>query len=245
MQRYSTPAIVLRTRPLREADLLLTCLTPELGKLTGVASHARRSQRRFGGALEMGTIGIVAYTERLGDTLVRIESMQVAWSPLGQCAHLPVFAAMGVLLDSVDAMTVERQVAPEKFRLVCDTLTGLSVDPVGVLVCGLVRWLDLVGVAPDLARCVVCGRAVEDDTPVVRFVPQEGGIQCGVCRRGTPWSVAFDRADRAAWRACAAGEGVREFSAAFRDGLWRSLQHATGRVLRSDRYWEMLWNDSV
>src|SRR5438552_3787006 len=45
-------AIVLRTYPLREADLLVTLFTRAEGKLRGVAKSAKKSKRRFGGSLE-------------------------------------------------------------------------------------------------------------------------------------------------------------------------------------------------
>ena len=45
-------AIVLRTWPFQEADLLVSLFTREHGRVKGVARHAMRSRRRFGGALE-------------------------------------------------------------------------------------------------------------------------------------------------------------------------------------------------
>ena len=48
-------AIVLRTYPLREADLLVTFFTRAEGKVEGVAKSAKKSRKRFGGALEPGT----------------------------------------------------------------------------------------------------------------------------------------------------------------------------------------------
>ena len=48
--------IVLRTYPLREADLLVTLFTRAEGKVRGVARSAKKSKRRFGGALEPMTM---------------------------------------------------------------------------------------------------------------------------------------------------------------------------------------------
>src|SRR5438067_4632985 len=45
-------AIVLRTYPLREADLLVTLFTRAEGKLRGVAKAAKKSKRRCGGSVE-------------------------------------------------------------------------------------------------------------------------------------------------------------------------------------------------
>ena len=43
---------MLRSYPLREADLLVTLFTRLEGKVRGVARSAKKSKRRFGGALE-------------------------------------------------------------------------------------------------------------------------------------------------------------------------------------------------
>ena len=54
--------IVLRTWPFEEADLLVSLLTREQGRIKGVARHAMRSRRRFGGALEPMTYVRATYT---------------------------------------------------------------------------------------------------------------------------------------------------------------------------------------
>ena len=45
-------AIVLRTYPFREADLVVSFLTRDQGKLRGVARRARRPKSGFGAGLE-------------------------------------------------------------------------------------------------------------------------------------------------------------------------------------------------
>ena len=50
MALKESEAIVLRTYPLREADLLVTLFTRAEGKVRGVARSAKKSKRRFGRA---------------------------------------------------------------------------------------------------------------------------------------------------------------------------------------------------
>ena len=50
MPLKQSEAIVLRTYPLRESDLLVTLFTRTEGKVKGVARAAKKSKRRFGGA---------------------------------------------------------------------------------------------------------------------------------------------------------------------------------------------------
>src|ERR1700753_439031 len=75
-------AIVLRVWPFQEADLLVSLFTREQGKVKGVARHAMRSRRRFGGALEPGTHVNAHYAEKPRQDLVRLDSFEIVWSPL-------------------------------------------------------------------------------------------------------------------------------------------------------------------
>src|SRR3989442_5079868 len=64
MALKESEAIVLRTYPLREADLLVTLFTRLEGKVRGVARSAKKSKRRFGGALEPLTYVRASYEDR-------------------------------------------------------------------------------------------------------------------------------------------------------------------------------------
>ena len=64
MALKESEAIVLRTYPLREADLLVTLFTRLEGKVRGVARSAKKSKKRFGGALEPLTYVRAYYDDR-------------------------------------------------------------------------------------------------------------------------------------------------------------------------------------
>src|SRR5258707_15561489 len=77
-------AIVLRVWPFHEADLLVSLFTREQGRVKGVARHAMRSRRRFGGALEPMTHVRASYAERPKQELVRLDSFEILSSPLAK-----------------------------------------------------------------------------------------------------------------------------------------------------------------
>lgn len=241
-------AILLRTRPIRDADLLVTVFTEAEGKLIGVAPNARRSQRRFGGALEPGTIGEVAYVEREGQELVRIESVRVTWSPLAIRHRLDIFAAVGILLEVADATTVERQGGKAKFVLLRAALERVADAPLPTAAQFLMRWLTVTGFQPNFDHCVRCGRS-HSATATARFLPIEGGVVCDRCWRGKGQVISLTSAARAWWgrltgEAWVAGD-AREWSdcrEVVQEGPWQSICHTIGRPLKSRRYWEMLWD---
>src|SRR3984957_17091500 len=74
-------AIVLRVWPFHEADLLVSLFTREQGRLKGVARHAMRSRRRFGGALEPLTHVRAHWAERPRQELVRLDAFEVLRPP--------------------------------------------------------------------------------------------------------------------------------------------------------------------
>jgi DNA repair protein RecO (recombination protein O) len=82
MPQYTTDALILRTYKLGESDRIVVFLTRDRGKKRGVAKHARRSRRRFGGGLEPMTCGRVEYVERERRDLVLLHYVEPVRSPL-------------------------------------------------------------------------------------------------------------------------------------------------------------------
>src|SRR4051812_41571378 len=95
MRAHASDALILRTYRYGEADRIVVFLPADRGKRRGVAKHASRSRRRFGGALEPLTRGRVAYREREHRELVWLERIEPVTSPLsaigrhdaGESAH--------------------------------------------------------------------------------------------------------------------------------------------------------------
>jgi len=76
-------ALVLRTYPLKEADLVVSFLTRDQGKLRGVAKRARRPKSAFGAGLERLSHVRMAYFQRESHELVNLESCELIRSQFG------------------------------------------------------------------------------------------------------------------------------------------------------------------
>src|SRR5258706_10528670 len=70
-------AIILRTYPLKEADLVVSFLTRDQGKLRGVAKRARRPKSPFGSGLERLSHVRMAYFQRENRELVNLDSCEL------------------------------------------------------------------------------------------------------------------------------------------------------------------------
>ncbi len=151
-------AIVLRTWPFHEADLLVSLFTREFGRVKGVARHAMRSRRRFGGALEPMTHVRATWAERPKQELVRLDGFEIVTSPMTAEVDLSRLAALELVAEVLDELP-EGAVEDAVFRLAIAVLAELRVGRVWMPVTYFCLWMNrLMGWMPELGRCVVCGR---------------------------------------------------------------------------------------
>ncbi len=154
-------AVVLRTYPMREADLLVTFFTRAEGKVKGVARSAKKSRRRFGGALEPLTSVRVFWEDRERQELARIDSCEVLESPLADPVDYARAAALGHVAELLDELLPDREVNDDVFRLTVSVLRRLRVGAVWMPLTYFELWLArLAGFLPDMTECVVCGTAL-------------------------------------------------------------------------------------
>ncbi len=150
-------AIVLRTWPFHEADLLVSLFTREHGRLKGVARHAMRSRRRFGGALEPMTHVRATWAEGPRQELVRLDAFEIVSSPMTAQVDYARVAAIELIAEVLDELP-EGAVEDAVFRLALAVLAELRVGRVWMPVTYFCLWMNrLMGWMPELGTCVVCG----------------------------------------------------------------------------------------
>src|SRR5271163_3653788 len=104
----STPAIVLRARDYAESDRIVTLLTPNFGKLSGIAKGAKASRKRFERKLEPFSCVTLFFRRRPHGQLVFITRAEP-----GTMAHplieddLGKIALGSYMLELADALTTE------------------------------------------------------------------------------------------------------------------------------------------
>lgn len=161
MPLKQSEAIVLRTYPLREADLLVTLFTRVEGKVKGVARAAKKSRRRFGGALEPLTLVRAHYDDREGKELCRLDSCDILESPLSSELDYPRIVALEHVAEMLDELLPDREANDAIFRLAVSVLHELRAGEIWLPLTYFQLWLvRLVGFLPELNQCLACGRSL-------------------------------------------------------------------------------------
>ena len=161
MALKQSEAIVLRTYPLREADLLVTLFTRAEGKIKGVARSAKKSRRRFGGALEPLTYVRLYYEDRERQELARLDSCDILESPLSDEMDYARVVALEHVVEMLDELLPEREANDTIFRLTASVLRQLRSGSIWMPLTYFQLWLvRLVGFLPELTTCGACGQSL-------------------------------------------------------------------------------------
>jgi DNA repair protein RecO (recombination protein O) len=114
---HSTPALVLRRTPYRDADLVVTLFTENIGQVAALARAARKSQRRFGGSLEPFHTLDVELSETAGAELMTLEAAHITRARAHLYDHLGSMEAAGKFLAWVRHATPTHTPEPTVWRL--------------------------------------------------------------------------------------------------------------------------------
>lgn len=197
---------MLRTTPLRESDLLVVLYTDAHGRVSAVARGARKSQRRFAGALSLLVLGRYQLGRRPRGELWGLESADVVreWTRLS--TDVVAVAHASYVAELVAQLLPAEDPEPHALDIVValwDALAAGGPSP-GALRAVELALLDLAGHRPAIEHCAACSRT-DLETGAV-FDPRRGGAICRVCAaRSRDLGVRpFDPATRAYLHAIAA-----------------------------------------
>jgi len=181
---FSTPALVARSVNYGESDRILDLLTQEQGKLSVVARGARRSRKRFGGALSLFIIGEAVIRPAVRGKLKVLERFD-SLEDLGPgiCRDVVKMAHGSYMLELARELWPADQPEPAGWRMLCEALKALSnlAQPSTQLLRAFeLQILTCAGLGPSLDVCVSCGAPPRPDQPVLLNVSR-GGILCQDC----------------------------------------------------------------
>ena len=101
-------ALVLRTYPFKEADLVVSFLTRDQGKLRGVAKRARRPKSTFGSGLERLSHVRMAYFQRESHELVNLDSCELIRSQFDLVTDYQASIALDYFAEASESVVALR-----------------------------------------------------------------------------------------------------------------------------------------
>ena len=191
MSVLTSEAVVLRTWPLHEADLIVSFFTRDYGRIKGVAKSALRSRKRFGGALEPMTVARAWFAERPGQELVRLDQLEIVRSPLSAPVDHARMAVLSFYAEVLDEVLPEHDPQDTVFRLLLAVLELTTVEQPWMPLTYFSLWMTrLMGLLPDIAHCTACGEALTAGE--ASFNSQGDGLFCAVHRNGSVNGLSAD-----------------------------------------------------
>lgn len=183
-ERLRSEALLVRSAPFGDADVMVTLFTEAKGVLSAVARSARRSMRRFPSIEPMHLLRVGLEERPGGDVAMLVESA-IARPRLALVASLERLEAAGRALRWVRRAAPPHTPEPALWLEINALLDRLDAPETGpppeALAAGMgLRMLAAVGWGLDLARCVRCGRLCEAGASAY-LDPGEGGLVCRAC----------------------------------------------------------------
>lgn len=194
MKSYTVEAIVLRLRPLGEADRILTLLSRERGKLHAVAKGSRRTASRFGARLDFfNRVTLSLHAGRSLDVITGARSLMErsaagdrAGSFWERLVEPEAYALASYVAEVIDALSEPDMPVPDVFDLLCELREAIAAGvPAASLGAAMdLRLLSVLGLAPELDACARCGSPL-GNRPLAggraRLAPGSGGLVCRRC----------------------------------------------------------------
>jgi DNA repair protein RecO (recombination protein O) len=187
-----TEAIVLKTIPYAEADLIVSFITQDYGLLHAFAKSPRKIKSRFGSSLEPLTHSKISFWGKEDSNLPRLTQSDIIRPFQTIRERTGCFFRIMENVELTLTLLPERETHRDVFHLFQEILarvedfsgmeewSGEEMKDLLWLLVTLykIRFLDISGYGPAIRGCVRCSRTGYD------FYISQGSVLCGACARG-------------------------------------------------------------
>ena len=177
MPARESESFVLRTYPYREADLIVSFLTRDQGKLRGVAKRARRPKSPFGSGLERLSHVRMTYFQREGSELASLNSCELIDSAFALQSDYARSVALDYITEATEQLLPAQEPSEKFFRLLDAVVSYLrSGGDMWTAVSYFSVWaVRLSGVLPEMRVSQESAEIVEEmfHKPLTSLTPRE------------------------------------------------------------------------
>jgi DNA repair protein RecO (recombination protein O) len=183
MAAHVSETLVLRTYPFREADLIVSFFTRDLGKLRGVARRARRPKSAFGSGLERLSHVQMNYYQRENAELANLTGCELIESQFDLGSDYARGVALDFFTEAAEHLLPAHEPNEKFFRLMLATLEYLRKDGnVWTAVLYFALWsVRLTGILPELRVRSESAEIAEEmlQRPLTALTPREWSKSTG------------------------------------------------------------------
>lgn len=177
-------AIVLDCRDHGESDLIVTFFCQGIGRMTGIAKGAKRSQKRFVNKLELFSSLFLRYTEAKNSNMAFIVEAELLESFLSLRQNMPLYMAATVIRELTLVSTRDLEGDNGLFSLLLWTLESLVTRRPTMTIVALfqLKFFEQIGYRPNFSSCLRCNQPF-DTAQDYGFESRAGSIICSRCQQ--------------------------------------------------------------
>lgn len=190
MSLVTSEAILLRSHPYSDNSRVLRFLSRERGVIALIGKGIKARGAKGTSALESFSEGVVTFYHRPDRELHTLRDFERVSGPLGLGQDLRRLAGASLVAEILLAHALEEPDA-DVYDWVRTAIQRLGTVPDAQVAAWTLsavwRTLAHLGFDPELARCVSCGRDLDEpgEGEMGRFDTTAGGIRCPVCSMGS------------------------------------------------------------
>jgi len=197
MASYKTEAIIINRLNLGESDRILTLFSPNYGKIRAVAKGSRKTKSKFGGHVELFTLGDFVITS--GKNLDIINDANLNINFLAADPDMEKIKTVYYFAEILNKLLPDESANPEIYGLFLYCLSQINNIDIKLLqLIFIARLLKNLGIYPELSDCVKC--EVKPDKQNIYFSKSAGGIVDEECSIHFEDTVRTDEDTIKLWR---------------------------------------------
>ncbi len=166
-------------------DLIVTLLTLTEGRISVMAKSAKKSVKRFGGALELFSLLNITCTVGQKQRLPMLQEVSLTHPFSNIRSDILKTAYASYWSEIVLKWMMEGKKEDNLYHLLHGVLKELDAESLSPALLSLVyqsRFLVFSGLRPEMEQCMGCGKKIADvASPYLMFDPHRSGLFCGQC----------------------------------------------------------------
>ncbi len=193
MEAIISPAIIMRIMELGETDLLVSFVTPDKGRLKGVAKGAQKSRKRFANCLDHFCLVNLEYEIKRKGDLHFLHSGKLIQAFPGLRSDFSSLSLASYMIELTEILFPLAVADKNMFELLKDSFSLLDQGERNdaLRIHFEARAMTLGGYRIDFDRCCNCGRPYVGEGKAI-FVQQKGGVSCLKCERESRLSPGME-----------------------------------------------------